>query len=151
MQSAHTYHDVVVEVGEFLRERLAACEAAGIPQSRVLVDPGFGFGKLMHHNLSLLAGLPRLSRIGPPLLVGLSRKGLIGQVLGRPVEQRLAGSLALALAAVERGASWVRVHDVEQTHDALTVLARIWAHQRTDGVACVGSCNPRVGGDSALG
>lgn len=119
MQQAPVYEDVVSEVRQYLSDRIAACEAAGIPRSRILVDPGFGFGKTLEHNLALLAGLNSFQELGVPLLVGLSRKSTIGQITGKPVDDRLAGSLAAAVMAVERGASIVRVHDVAATVDAL--------------------------------
>ena len=119
MQQAPDYQDVVSEVRQYLSDRVAACEAAGIPRRRIIVDPGFGFGKTLEHNLDLLAALNSFRELGVPLLVGLSRKSTIGQVTGRPVEERLAGSLAAAVMAVERGASIIRVHDVAATVDAL--------------------------------
>jgi dihydropteroate synthase len=125
MQAAPSYVDVVAEVGGFLRERMAACEAAGIAASRLLLDPGFGFGKTLEHNLALLARLAELADAGPPLLVGLSRKSLIGKLTGREVGERLAGSLALAVIAAERGASILRVHDVPETADALRIFAAV--------------------------
>jgi dihydropteroate synthase len=126
MQQEPTYRDVVGEVRGFLAERLAACEAAGIPRERLLVDPGFGFGKTLAHNLALLRGLPRLAALGVPVLVGLSRKSMIGALLGSvPVGERLHGSVAAAVLAVERGASIVRVHDVAPTVQALRVAAAV--------------------------
>ena len=125
MQQAPRYGDVVDDVRAFLGERVAACEAAGIPRHRVLLDPGFGFGKTLAHNLALLAGMPRLAELGCPLLIGVSRKSMIGALTERPVEQRLAGSLAAAVAAVERGAAIVRAHDVAETVDALGVIDAI--------------------------
>lgn len=121
MQEAPDYGDVVREVSDFLAQRVAVCEAAGIGRDRLLLDPGFGFGKRDAHNLALLRGLPALCASGLPVLVGLSRKSMIGRLLGRDVEQRLAGSLALALAAVARGARLVRAHDVAETADALAL------------------------------
>lgn len=123
MQAAPRYDDVVGEVRQYLLQRADTCMAAGISRERLLLDPGFGFGKTVRHNFALLAALPALAEAGFPLLVGLSRKSMIDRVLGRPVEQRLAGSVALALLAVERGASIVRVHDVAETTDALAMLA----------------------------
>lgn len=124
MQQAPTYEDVVAEVAEFLSERAAACEAAGVARERILLDPGFGFGKTLAHNLALLADLDRLCALGLPVLVGMSRKSMIGQLTGRAVEDRLAGSLAVAVLAVERGARVIRVHDPAETCDALRVA---WA------------------------
>lgn len=124
MQSAPTYTDVVAEVRTFLSGRIDACVAAGIPRGRLLIDPGFGFGKTLAHNLALLAGLPALAVLGAPILVGLSRKSMIGALTDRPTSERLAGSIAAAVLAVERGARVVRVHDVAATVDALRVA---WA------------------------
>ena len=122
MQSAPRYGDVVDEVLTFLRQRVAACEQAGIARDRLLLDPGFGFGKSVAHNLQLLAGLARLGEDRLPLLVGLSRKSLIGYLTGREVHERMPASIALALLAAQRGASILRVHDVAETADALAML-----------------------------
>jgi len=122
MQQAPAYSDVVEEVCDFLKARIHACELAGIPKSRILVDPGFGFGKTLAHNLALLKRLPELGLLGVPLLVGLSRKSMLGQLLNRNVDERLPGSLALAMASAQRGAAIIRVHDVAATKDVLTVL-----------------------------
>lgn len=121
MQQAPSYTDVVAEVTEFLRQRIDACAAAGIARERLVVDPGFGFGKTVQHNLQLLNGLPRLAALGLPVLVGLSRKSLIQKLIGRPVQERLPASLALAVLAVERGAAIVRTHDVAATADAVAM------------------------------
>jgi dihydropteroate synthase len=121
MQQAPRYQDVVAEVLAFLQERISACSAAGITKGRILIDPGFGFGKALAHNLALLARLSELAVLDAPVLVGLSRKSLLGQLLNRGVDERLPGSLALALAAVERGAAIIRVHDVAATKDVLSV------------------------------
>ena len=125
MQQAPHYEDVVGEVAAFLSQRVAACEQAGICKDRVLVDPGFGFGKTVEHNLALLRGLPVLRQQGFPLVVGLSRKSLIGAVTGAPVTARLGGSIALALAAAARGARLLRVHDVEATVQALAMHSAV--------------------------
>lgn len=127
MQSQPRYDDVVTDVTEFLAARVAECENNGIVRGRLLLDPGFGFGKTLAHNLQLLAGLERLAALGLPLLVGLSRKSMIGAVTGRGVDDRLAGSVALAVMAVERGARIVRAHDVEATVDALALYAAVTA------------------------
>ncbi len=121
MQQSVDYDDVVDEVVSFLRERVAACRSAGIAADRLVVDPGFGFGKTVHHNLDLLRRLERIVALGYPVLAGLSRKATIGVITGRAVDDRVAGSVAAALAAVARGASIVRVHDVRETVDALKV------------------------------
>lgn len=123
MQNRPDYHDVVAQVSDFLHRRALACESAGIAAGQILLDPGFGFGKTLAHNLALLNGLPELAKLGFPLLVGMSRKSMLAHLIGRPVEQRLAGSLALAMLAVERGAAIIRVHDVAETVDVLKVLA----------------------------
>jgi dihydropteroate synthase len=122
MQQEPHYDDVLHEVIGFLRERIDTMVAAGIDRERLCVDPGFGFGKTVAHNYTLLAGIGHMRReLGLPVLAGLSRKSMIGAVTGRPVEQRLAGSLAGALAAVAQGARIVRVHDVPETVDAIHV------------------------------
>ncbi|WP_252108384.1 MULTISPECIES: dihydropteroate synthase [unclassified Halomonas] len=125
MQHAPHY-EVPVEqaVAEFLSKRIAACEAAGLPRDRLLLDPGFGFGKSVEHNLRLLNRMEALEALRLPLLVGMSRKSMIGKVLGRPVEERLFGGVALSAMAVERGAKILRVHDVGPTVDAVTMA---WA------------------------
>jgi dihydropteroate synthase len=125
MQDAPRYGDVVEEVYGFLAERAAACEAVGIPRDRLVIDPGFGFGKALTHNLVLMRYLERFTDAGLPLLVGLSRKSMIGAVLDRPVGERLAGSLALACYAATHGANILRVHDVGPTVDALAMLAAV--------------------------
>ena len=125
MQANPSYADVVGEVRTFLGERVAACESAGISRERIVVDPGFGFGKTAEQNLALLRGLPELAALDVPVLAGLSRKSTLGQITGRPVEGRLAASLAAALLAAERGAKIVRVHDVAATRDVLAVLAAV--------------------------
>jgi len=125
MQKAPSYTNVVIEVTDFLHRRMADCVTAGIARERIVLDPGFGFGKTLEHNLSLLAGLEKLSVLGQPVLVGLSRKSLLQQLLDRQVNDRLPGSLALAMAAAERGAAIIRVHDVAATVDVLRVFAAI--------------------------
>ncbi len=122
MQTAPHYDDLFVEVRDFLRERIDQALAAGIAAERICIDPGYGFGKTTEHNLKLLAWQDELQRLlGFPLLAGLSRKSTIGQITGRPVEQRMAGSIAAALVAADHGACIVRVHDVAETVDALKV------------------------------
>lgn len=122
MQLKPEYDDVVVEITAFLRERLESMEAAGIARNRLCIDPGFGFGKTAVHNLELLKNIGQIqSALDAPVLAGLSRKSVIGTITGRPVEQRLAGSLAAALAAVAQGVHILRVHDVAATVDALKV------------------------------
>lgn len=127
MQAEPRYDDVVREVGDFLAERMQACVEAGIARERLIVDPGFGFGKTSAHNLTLLKHLDELAaRLGRPLLVGMSRKRTIGEVLdGAPPDARLHGSLAFAVMAVERGARIVRAHDVRPTREALALAAAV--------------------------
>ncbi len=121
MQQRPAYRDPVVEVREFLQLRAQACLEAGIDRQQILLDPGFGFGKTLEHNLELLRRLPELLDLGYPLLVGLSRKSMMAKLLGREVSERLPGSLALAMAAAQRGAAIIRVHDVAATLDVLKV------------------------------
>lgn len=127
MQDNPHYDDVVREVGDFLEDRVAACVAGGIERERILVDPGFGFGKTLAHNLQLLADLDRLiARLGLQLVAGMSRKRMIGTLLGdRPVDDRVCGSVAAAVISVMKGAAIVRVHDVAQTRDALAVASAV--------------------------
>jgi dihydropteroate synthase len=125
MQIAPRYEDVVVEVKAYLSERLARCHDAGISRERIAIDPGFGFGKTLEHNLTLLRRLSELNELGYPVLVGLSRKGMIGAITGRASGARLAGGLAAAVVAVQKGARIVRTHDVASTVDALKMVSRI--------------------------
>ncbi len=122
MQEDPRYQDVVAEVRTFLAERMVACLDAGVRPEHVVVDPGFGFGKTMAHNIALLASLDAITGLGVPVMVGLSRKFVLGELTGRAVGDRLPGSLAAALVAVQRGASVLRVHDVAATKDVLAVL-----------------------------
>ena len=122
MQQAPAYGDVVREVGSFLRERALALEGAGVHRDRIALDPGFGFGKTLEHNVRLFQALPALAALGYALLVGVSRKRMIADLTGgRPVGERTAGSVAAALLAAQNGASLLRVHDVRETVDALNV------------------------------
>ncbi|HBR96553.1 MAG TPA: dihydropteroate synthase [Gammaproteobacteria bacterium] len=125
MQANPAYDDVVQEVGDFLRARAAVCEAGGIARENILLDPGFGFGKSLTHNLCLLKHLDRLADLGYPLLVGLSRKSMFQQLLDVPVSERLVASVAAAVLAVSRGARIVRVHDVLETVQAMQVYAAV--------------------------
>ncbi|MFG0381464.1 dihydropteroate synthase [Pseudomonas sp. zbq_18] len=125
MQQDPHYRDVVLEVREFLQQRMVACAEAGIPAERIVLDPGFGFAKNLAHNLSLFRHLEALHDLGRPLLVGVSRKSMIGQALGREVHERLSGGLALAALAVAKGAGIVRVHDVAETVDAVRMIAAV--------------------------
>jgi dihydropteroate synthase len=126
MQDDPRYADVVREVGDFLKERRDACVKAGIPAARIVIDPGFGFGKTLAHNLELLRGLKKLQSLGAPILAGLSRKSMIGKAIGLPVERRLHASVALAVMAVQNGARIVRVHDVGPTVEALRMWAAVY-------------------------
>ena len=121
MQEAPRYDDVTGDVVGFLEERLAAAVAAGIPETNVLLDPGIGFGKRLDDNLTLLRELSRLAVLGRPLVIGVSRKSMFGQLLGREVDERMAGSLAAGLMAIDRGAAVLRVHDIRETADAIDV------------------------------
>jgi dihydropteroate synthase len=136
MQSAPTYDNVVAEVCGFLRGRARACRAAGIANEHIVIDPGFGFGKTLTHNLALLAALGQIAELGYPVMAGLSRKSMLGAITRRSVDDRLAGSIAAALIAVQRGASILRVHDVAATVDAIAVA---YALDITRGTAPVGS------------
>ena len=127
MQQSPEYADVLVEVRDFLGERMAACATAGIAAERVILDPGFGFAKTLEHNLSLFKHLESLRELGRPLLVGVSRKSMIGRVLGHEVGGRLYGSLALAALAVAKGAHILRVHDVAETVDVVRMIAAVEA------------------------
>ena len=127
MQHAPRYADVVAEVEAFLRERAGACEASGIPAARILIDPGFGFGKTLDHNLALFQALPRLCGSIYRVLVGVSRKSMLGTLTGRPVGERRAASVAAAVLAAAHGVSVLRVHDVAETVDALKVARALGA------------------------
>ncbi len=125
MQNNPAYNDVVTEVCQYLIGRVQACLAQGIRKERIILDPGFGFGKTLAHNLALLKRLPEIGDSGFPLLVGMSRKSMLAQLLNRAVDERLPGSLALAMLAAQRGAAIIRVHDVAATVDVLKVLAAV--------------------------
>jgi dihydropteroate synthase len=125
MQVDPQYQSVIEDVRQELGGRIAACEAAGIPRERICVDPGIGFGKRPEHNLALLAALDRLADPAIPVLVGVSRKSLLGIITGRPTGERLAGSVALAALSVMRGAAIVRAHDVAATVDAVKVASAL--------------------------
>jgi dihydropteroate synthase len=131
MQANPRYDDVVSEVRDFLRERVAACLAAGIAPQSICVDPGIGFGKTLEHNLDLLRTVRVFTDLGGPVLIGVSRKSMIGIITGRPATDRLAGSLALATLAVEHGAAIIRAHDVADTVAAVRVTAA-WVAARRD-------------------
>lgn len=125
MQDSPSYVDVIDEVSSFFKQRIEACQGVGIDKKRIILDPGFGFGKTVGHNLRLLNNLAKLDAANLPLLVGTSRKSMIGAVLGRDVEQRLAGSLATAAIAVMQGANIMRVHDVKETVDVVRMTQAV--------------------------
>jgi dihydropteroate synthase len=129
MQKDVNYDDVLVQVRQFLTERIFACEMAGITKKNIIIDPGFGFGKHLEHNLKLLANLDYFKQLGVPVLAGVSRKAMIGQITGRELNQRVVGSVAAAMLAVQNGASIIRVHDVAETKDALAVLSAVAAQK----------------------
>jgi dihydropteroate synthase len=129
MQAAPRYEDVVAEVAAFLQERVAVLRTAGVTPDRVAIDPGFGFGKTVEHNFALLRELPRFSELGCPVLVGVSRKSMLGAVTGRAVDQRVTASVVGAVLAAERGARVLRVHDVAATRDGL----RVWEAMQGQG------------------
>ena len=148
MQDAVHYDDVVSEVHRFLAERIFAAEMAGIPRQRIVVDPGFGFGKTRAHNLVLLAQLSRLSGLGVPVLAGLSRKRTIGEILGRDdPRERVIGSIAAALIAAQHGAKLLRVHDVAGTVDALRVWQAVTTVAAADGSS---ADKPRGSADATI-
>ncbi len=127
MQKAPIYNNVTLDVMDFLKKRIAECENAGIKKDLISVDPGFGFGKTLEHNLKLLNELNKMADLGLPILVGLSRKSMLGQITGKKVDQRLTSSLAVALIAMQKGANIVRVHDVKETHDVRQVYMALQA------------------------
>ena len=126
MQHHPAYEDVTSEVRGFLQERIEACVTAGIPRQRLVIDPGFGFGKTVEHNLDLLRRLSELRALDAPILVGLSRKSMIGALFGLPVAERLHASVALALIAVQNGATILRVHDVHATREAIRMFEAVY-------------------------
>jgi len=125
MQADPQYQDVVAEVTSFLSARLKAAEQAGVARERIVIDPGFGFGKRTAHNLTLLNHLSSLQSLGLPLLVGLSRKSVLGQVVGLSVDERIHASIAASVVSVMKGANIVRVHDVKPTVDALKIVSAV--------------------------
>ncbi len=129
MQENPAYDDVVADVIDFLEERVSACEAAGLSRDRIVLDPGFGFGKSVEHNVRLLANLPQLKAAGLPVLAGLSRKSTLGALTGRAVDERLPASLAAATIACLRGADILRVHDVAATRDAVMIATAVMSKE----------------------
>ena len=130
MQDSPSYDNVMAEIEAFFHQRIEACVDAGIARERIILDPGFGFGKTLEQNFHLLANLSLFRQFDLPLLAGLSRKSMLGNLLGRDVEQRLAGSISAAILAAQQGAHIIRVHDVQATVDALKVLKAVTAHQK---------------------
>ena len=128
MQDAPAYQDIFMQVNTFFNERINACVDVGIPKHLLWLDPGFGFGKTLEHNLQLMRSLSAFSALGCPLLIGVSRKSMIGHLLGRPVDKRLAGSLALAMAGLYQGAKILRVHDIAATRDMIDVFCALQHH-----------------------
>lgn len=122
MQTNPRYIDLIEDISDFFIQRIKACQTVGIEKERLILDPGFGFGKTVEQNYQLLANLPKFKSIGLPLLSGTSRKSMIGQLLNRDVTERLSGSLTTAILAVQNGASIIRVHDVKETMDAIKIL-----------------------------
>jgi dihydropteroate synthase len=122
MQHNPSYNDVVADVSVFLSDRVKACEAKGIAKEQVLLDPGYGFGKSLEHNYALVKHLPEIMELGYPVLVGMSRKSMIGNLLNRKVDERLAGSISLATIVAQMGAHIIRVHDVAETADAVNIV-----------------------------
>ncbi|MBS0288056.1 MAG: dihydropteroate synthase [Proteobacteria bacterium] len=130
MQNAPDYQDAVKEIISYLKDRVKACLQAGVKKENIWIDPGFGFGKKLEHNLALLAGLKEFTQLGLPILVGLSRKSMFGEILNKPVDQRLYASLAGAVIAALQGATIVRTHDVLATKDALAVVQAVKAFEQ---------------------
>jgi dihydropteroate synthase len=125
MQQAPAYQDAVAEIIGYLQQRISACAAAGLGRERLLVDPGFGFGKTLTHNMELLNAIDRFSALECPVLVGLSRKRMLGMLTGKPEKERMAAGLGTAVVAVMKGARIVRTHDVPETVDALQVCRQL--------------------------
>ncbi len=125
MQQSPSYREVVLDVMAFLERRVEQCLQAGIKRELLSIDPGFGFGKRLEHNLALLSELPRFHQLQLPLLIGISRKSMLGEITGKPIEQRVAASVAAAVLAADRGARIIRVHDVSETVDALKVWSAV--------------------------
>lgn len=130
MQENPQYNDIIGDILEFFRQRIQVCEESGISKERLILDPGFGFGKTVEHNYEALARFDEFSALGLPVLAGISRKSMIGNLLKRDVNERLAGSLAAAIVAVQQGASIIRVHDVKESADALNILKAVAQYKR---------------------
>ncbi|PCH95252.1 MAG: dihydropteroate synthase [Gammaproteobacteria bacterium] len=130
MQEKPHYKDIINDILSFFRQRIDCCEQQGINKQRLILDPGFGFGKTLEHNYQMLAQFSQFKSLGLPLLAGISRKSMLGDLLNRKVEQRLAGSLAAAIVAVQQGASIIRVHDVVESVDALKILKAVTQYSK---------------------
>jgi dihydropteroate synthase len=130
MQENPQYNDIIGDILKFFRQRIQVCEESGISKERLILDPGFGFGKTVEHNYEALARFDEFSALGLPVLAGISRKSMIGNLLKRDVNERLAGSLAAAMVAVQQGASIIRVHDVQESADALNILKAVAQYKR---------------------
>jgi dihydropteroate synthase len=125
MQDKPKYDDVVDDIIQFFKERISSCEAAGITEEQLILDPGFGFGKTLEHNLAMLKRLSEFNVLKRPILAGLSRKSMIGAIINKPADQRVSASVALAILAWQSGASFIRVHDVAETKDALDMVTAV--------------------------
>lgn len=130
MQNNPQYTDIIIDILEFFEQRIICCEQSGIRKGRLLLDPGFGFGKTLDHNYEILAQLDQFNVLGLPLLAGISRKSMIGNLLNRDVDERLAGSLAAAIVAIQQGAKIIRVHDVQESVDTIKILKAVAQYQR---------------------
>ena len=131
MQASPQYHDVVKEVSGFLSERVEACEASGIARKRLILDPGFGFGKTLEHNLELFRNIDFFHELGLPVLVGVSRKRMLGEITGQAVGDRVVASVTAAVIAAEQGARIIRVHDVAATKEGLAVWAALRKNRKS--------------------
>jgi dihydropteroate synthase len=132
MQQNPTYDDVVKEVIKFLQDRISASLRAGIAQEQIIIDPGFGFGNSLKHNYQMLANLEEFHQLNVPVLAGMSRKSMVGNLLQREIDQRLAGNVAVATVAAQKGAQIIRVHDVKETVDAVKVINIITAYRNNN-------------------
>jgi dihydropteroate synthase len=132
MQQNPCYDDVVKDVMLFLQQRISICRKAGISEDQIIVDPGFGFGKSIEHNYQMLANLEEFHKLNVPVLAGMSRKSMIGNLLQRTIDQRLAGNIAVATVAAQKGAQIIRVHDVKETVDAVKIINMINAYRNNN-------------------
>ena len=132
MQQNPCYNDVVKEVLTFLQERIFVCRKAGIAENQIIIDPGFGFGKSLEHNYQMLANLEKFHELNVPIMAGMSRKSMIGDLLQRKIDQRLAGNIATATTAAQKGAQIIRVHDVKETVDAVKIVNMLNAYRNNN-------------------